>query len=156
MKSPRLLFLSTLLIAAALMATNHMVSRVPDIKDSTGTVTLPNGWRIAPAGKHVKLPGDLPMKMISVDAGSRVLVLTAGFHDHSLSVMDPRTAKLAATLDVVKAWDGMAFDAATGTVYVSGGGRAKPSFGNALAHLASPPAMLNFVYQPILRVQYAN
>lgn len=113
---------SILVLAAVVMATAYGVRRSPDVKDSTGAVMLPNGWRITPAGRHVALPGDLPMKMARVDGGSRVLVLTAGFHDHSLNVIDPRTAKLTTTLDVLKAWDGMAFDAKSGTVYLSGGG----------------------------------
>src|SRR5690242_19925076 len=117
MKHLRLILSLTVILAAALTATVQHAYRVPNLKDSTGSVTLPNGWRITPAGKHIKLAGDLPMKMASVDGGSRLLVLTAGFHDHSLTVIDPRTLAVTATLDVVKAWDGMAFDPASGTIY---------------------------------------
>ena len=119
-------------------------SRIPNITDSTGAVTLPNGWRITPAGKHVKLPGDLPMKMRVSGDGSQLLVLTGGYHDHSLSVIDVHNAERIATLDVVKTWDGMAFDAASGTVYLSGGGQPRRG-----------PAAKGSVDQPILRVHYA-
>ncbi len=65
------------------------------------------------------------MKMQVIADGSQLLVVTGGYHDHSLSVIDVHSAERTATLDVVKTWDGMAFDAATGTVYLSGGGHAK-------------------------------
>ncbi len=152
-----LLLLSTVLVAGiALAATTHLIRRMPDIKDSTGAITLPNGWRITPAGKHIKLPGDLPMKMAVVNGGSQILVLTAGFHDHSLNVITPGTQELTATLNVVKAWDGMAYDASSGAVYLSGGGHAKPSFGDALARLTNPPAMKDSLEKPILRARLAG
>src|SRR5271165_1053062 len=128
-------------LVAGLALAAIRANRVPNVKDSTGAVTLPNGWRITPAGKHVKLPGDLPMKMQVLGDGSQLLVLTGGYHDHSLSVIDVRTAERTATLDVVKTWDGMAFDAASGTVYLSGGGQAKRGFTDGLARLGLAAAM---------------
>ena len=105
-----------LIIGFGLAATINR-PRIPNVTDSTGAVTLPNGWRITPAGNHVKLPGDLPMKM-AVLSDSKLLVLTAGYHDHSLNIIDTRTREQVATLDVVKSWDGMAFDAPSGTVFL--------------------------------------
>ena len=129
--------------------------RLPDVTDSAGAVTLPNGWRITPAGTHIKLPGDLPMKMVVADGGSKLLVLTAGYHDHSLNVIDLRSRELTATLDVVKAWDGMAVDPATGTVYLSGGGRAKRGFTASLERLGLSSPMTDSLDKPILRARYA-
>jgi YVTN family beta-propeller protein len=150
--------LSILLTTAALaltlaLAASRLTHRVPDVTDSTGAVTLPNGWRITPAGKHVNLPGDLPMKM-ALPGGSQLLVLTAGYHDHSLSLIDVKTRELTASLDVVKAWDGMAFDAASGTAYLSGGGLPKRGFANVLARMTSP--MKSSIDKPILRVRLAD
>ena len=51
---------------------------LPDHITSDGKMVLPNGWRITPAGRHIKLPGDLPMKMI-VTADSKLIVNTAGY-----------------------------------------------------------------------------
>jgi YVTN family beta-propeller protein len=143
---------SALLIGLALAASR--VSRFPNVRDSTGAVTLPNGWRITPAGKHVQLPGDLPMKMRVLSDGS-VLVLTAGYHDHSLNVIDVRTGRVTATLDVVKAWDGMAFDAARGTVYLSGGGKPRSGFEETIARRPAA-AMKDSIDKPILRVRYSG
>src|SRR5437763_494430 len=109
MKRVGLLLSLILVLAIAIALAARTRHRMPDVTDSTGAVTLPNGWRITPAGKHIKLPGDLPMKMASA-GGSQLLVLTAGYHDHSLSVVDIKTREVTNTLDVVKAWDGMAFD----------------------------------------------
>jgi YVTN family beta-propeller protein len=145
----------TLTLAVALaVGAGVTLRRTPNVADSTGAMTLPNGWRITPAGKHVKLPGDLPMKMVTAGP-SQLLVLTAGYHDHSLNVVDVRTREVTATLDVVKAWDGMAFDPVSGIAYLSGGGgQPKPSFANLLARLTSP--MKESVDKAILRVRLAD
>ncbi|MEI9973266.1 MAG: YncE family protein [Ignavibacteriota bacterium] len=152
----RLLFLGSLALVSLIAAsmTIDRWRRIPDLKDSTGAVTLPNGWRITPAGKHVKLPGDLPMKMQVLADGAHLLVLTGGFHDHSLSVIDVHTAERIASVDVVKTWDGMAFDAATGTVYLSGGGHADNRLVQTMSELGLSPAMKDSIDSPILRVHY--
>jgi YVTN family beta-propeller protein len=147
--------MSLLGFALAARRTLDRSHRLPNVTDSTGAVTLPNGWRITPAGRHVKLPGDLPMKMQLTGDGSQLLVLTGGFHDHSLSVIDTRSAQQTATLDVVKTWDGMAFDAAGATVYLSGGGHGKRGFAAALAGLGLSPAMKDSIEKPILRVHFS-
>ncbi len=149
-----ILLLAVTIIGLGFAAAVRHPNRLPNVTDSTGAVTLPNGWRITPAGTHIALPGDLPMKMQNV--GSRLLVLTAGYHDHSLSVIDPSRAQSVATLDVVKAWDGMAFDAARGTVFLSGGGHAKRGFAELIARLGIRSAMKESIDTPILRVHYAD
>jgi YVTN family beta-propeller protein len=142
-------------LAGLILAAGLTRVRLPNVKDSTGATTLPNGWRITPAGKHVKLPGDLPMKM-QVLSESKLLVLTAGYHDHSLNVVDTKTQEVTATLDVVKSWDGMAFDSANGIVYLSGGGPGKRNFSDFLARYASSSPMREFIDKPILRARYAD
>jgi YVTN family beta-propeller protein len=147
-------FVSLLGLALAGKAIVNSAKRVPNITDSTGAVTLPNGWRITPAGTHVQLPGDLPMKMhVSAD-GSQLVVLTGGYHDHSLNVIDLRARKMKATIDVVKTWDGMAFDAKSGTMFLSGGGPGKTSFPATLKRLAITSPMKEFIDKPILRVTF--
>lgn len=151
------LLLSAVLAAGiAFAAGTRLLHRLPDVKDSTGAVTLPNGWRITPAGKHIKLPGDLPMKMVAVNGGSDLLVLTAGFHDHSLNVISPRTLEVTASLNVVKAWDGMAYDPSNGSIFLSGGGAGKPSLTQALTRLANPSPMKDSLDKPILRARFAD
>jgi len=141
---------------AGLAATLPRPNRLPDIKDSTAALTLPNGWRITPAGQHIELPGDLPMKMAVTGDGSQLLVLTAGFHDHSLSVIDTRKRERIATVDVVKAWEGMAFDPSSGTAYISGGGRPELGFVRAMAQFGLHPQMKDSIDKPILRVRWSG
>src|ERR1700730_13863447 len=116
-----------LLAAAGLVADKTKPQRkyvLPDRVNSEGRTTLPNGWRITPAGRHIKLPGDLPMKMI-VLADGKLLVNTAGWHDHDVNVIDMNTEKLEQSLDVGKNWAGMSFEPASGNVFISTGGTTK-------------------------------
>src|SRR6266704_163777 len=107
---------------------------LPDQPDSEGRTTLPNGWRITPAGRHIKLPGDLPMKMVVMDDG-KLLVNTAGWHDHDVDVIDMKSEKLEQSLDVGKNWDGMSFEQGTGSLFLSTGGTPKAGFEDAVANL---------------------
>src|SRR5260370_40875401 len=77
---------------------------LPDRINVEGRTTLPNGWRITPAGRHIKLPGDLPMKMI-VMADGQLLVNTAGWHDHHVNWIDMKPAKITQSPDVGKKRD---------------------------------------------------
>jgi len=158
MKRSRMILLLALLsaIGLAVAAKRGLERRLPNVTDSTGAVTLPNGWRITPAGMHIQLPGDLPMKMQVAAGGSLLLVNTGGYHDHSLNVIDTASRELAATLDVAKTWDGMAFDPVSGVVYLSGGGKAKNGFARVLARLGITGPMSDSIDKPILRVRYAD
>jgi YVTN family beta-propeller protein len=130
--------------------------RVPDVVDPDGAVTLPNGWRITPAGEHLKLPGDFPLEMVVSADGSKLLVNTGGFHDHSLSVIDLRTQTLTARLNVAKTWAGMAFDPATGIVYLSGGGQVIRRFDKVLKEPDLSQEMKDSVDKPILRALFTD
>jgi YVTN family beta-propeller protein len=126
-------------LGAGIAAKQTLEHRVANQTGPNGAVTLPNGWQITPAGHHVQLPGDLPMKIYATADGASVIVSTGGYHDHSLSVIDLKTAKIVSTVNVVKTWDGMAVDPASGVVYLSGGGPAK---------------MAGDLDKPILRVNF--
>ena len=143
-------------IGLAVAAKRGLEHRLPNVTDSTGAITLPNGWRITPAGTHIQLPGDLPMKMQTIAGSSQLIVNTGGYHDHSLNVIDTNTRKIAATLDVAKTWDGMAFDPQSGTVYLSGGGKAGNGFVQAMARLGLTGLMSESVDKPILRVRWTD
>jgi DNA-binding beta-propeller fold protein YncE len=74
-----------------------------------GDVTvLPNGWRIAPAGRHVQV-SDLPLNM-SFSPDARYLIVTNnGYSKPTFSVVDTRTLTVAATVAVDEAWLGLAW-----------------------------------------------
>ena len=130
--------------------------RWPDQRSANGALTLPNGWRITPAGEHVELPGDLPMKMYVIAGGSKLLVNTGGFHDHSLSVIDLKSHKLESSIDLVKSWDGMAFDSSSGTAYISGGGKLPAGGGRLVQLMGILSPMRASVDKPVLRVRYSG
>src|ERR1700686_4523659 len=126
-----------LVAAAGLIADKTKQQRkyvFPDRINAEGRTTLPNGWRIPPAGRHIKLPGDLPMKMI-VMADGKLLVNTAGWHDHDVNVIDMDTEKIEQSLDLGKNWVGMSFEPASGSVFISTGGTPKLGFQEAAANL---------------------
>ena len=125
---------------------------LPNKLTAEGRTTLPNGWRISPVGRHIKLPGDLPMKMI-VTGDGKLLVNSAGWHDHAVSVIDLKTEKLEQSLDVAKNWDGMSLDARTGTLFVSGGGPVVKGFS---PKPGLPAGIMEGLHQPVLRLHYAE
>ena len=95
---------------------------LPDLPDGAGTGTrLPNGWHVTPAGTPIALPGDLPLKMQFSPDGKSLLVLTGGYHDHGVSVIDPTSNRLVQSVDMDKDWAGMCFDPSGQTVYVAAG-----------------------------------
>lgn len=148
------------LAAAALIAERTALERkytLPDHITPDGKMMLPNGWRVTPAGRHIILPGDLPMKMI-VTADGKLLVNTAGWHDHDVNVIDIKSEKLEQSFDIGKNWDGMSLDPASGSVFVSSGGTPKAGFEKAAAQLKHQiaPEVMASVLKPVLRLHYAG
>ena len=89
---------------------------------------LPTGWKITPAGQQVPLPGDMVMKIIVSPDGKTVFANTAGWHDHSVNMVDAQTGRVAESVNVGKVWTGMAMNPATGAIFVSGGGAPSQQF----------------------------
>ncbi|HKV38591.1 MAG TPA: bifunctional YncE family protein/alkaline phosphatase family protein, partial [Blastocatellia bacterium] len=114
--------------------------------------TLPNGWRISPAGRQVQLPGDLVFKMLVTPDGKSLLVNTGGFHDHNVSIIDLATEKVQTSVDVWKDWAGMAFEPSSQTVFVSGGGPPGPLFAIEMKKRAASPLAFAETHHPVLRV----
>src|SRR5262245_9335851 len=52
-----------------------------------GVVLLPNGWRIAPAGKHVMV-GDLPLAMLVSPDGRWAIVTNNGYAKPTLTLVE--------------------------------------------------------------------
>ncbi len=74
-----------------------------------GNVTvLPNGWRIAPAGRHVQV-GDLPLNMILSPDGRYLIVTNNGYTAPTFSIVDTRPLAVTATVPVDEAWLGLAW-----------------------------------------------
>ena len=86
-----------------------------------GQVVLPNAWKISPAGKATKLPGDMPERMIFVGGGKYLLVNTGGYNEHGIAVLDAATGQLLHHVKVPRTFVGMCADAKGETIYLSGG-----------------------------------
>ena len=52
-----------------------------------GITQLPNGWRIAPAGRHAPI-GDLPLNMVWSPDGRYLLITNNGWSKPSITVFD--------------------------------------------------------------------
>ncbi len=119
-------------------------------------VLLPTGWKITPAGRQIPLPGDMVMKIIVSPDGKTVFANTAGYHDHSVNVIDAQTGKVAESVNVAKVWTGMAVNPATGAIFVSGGGTPSQQFITLAKNRKIAPEMIEALRLPVLRLQLDN
>jgi DNA-binding beta-propeller fold protein YncE len=84
-----------------------------------GSTTLPNGWRLAPAGKHLSL-SDLPLNFVLSPNGRYAIVTNNGLARPSLSVVDLTSWTVASTFALDAAWYGLAVSPDGSKVYVGG------------------------------------
>jgi YVTN family beta-propeller protein len=89
--------------------------------EGRGTVLLPNGWRIAPAGRHIPV-GDLPLAMLQSPDGRYVIVTNNGYAKPSLTVVDIERWLVKSKLPLEHAWLGLAWHPDAKRVYSSGAG----------------------------------
>ena len=84
------------------------------------TVTLPNGWRLSPAGRSLPL-GDLPLN-IAVSKSKKLLAVTNnGQSTQSIQLIDVATEKIIASTEIAKSWLGLAFSSDEKYLYAGGG-----------------------------------
>jgi YVTN family beta-propeller protein len=119
-------------------------------------ITLPVGWRITPAGRHLPLPGDMAMRIIVSPDGKHAFVNTAGWHDHSVNAIDLAGEKMVGTVNVGKDWTGMALDPKTNELFVSGGGVVTPQFTGLAKQRGISAETLEALKLPVLRLSFSN
>jgi len=130
---------------------------LPDRPDGNGAGTrLPNGWHVTPAGTPIPLPGDLPLKMAFSPDGKSLLVVTGGYHDHGVSVIDPATNKVTQSIPLGKVWAGMCFDAEGDDLYIAGGGPPSAEFLANAAKQGADAALTESFHHPILHLKFAG
>jgi DNA-binding beta-propeller fold protein YncE len=84
------------------------------------TVTLPNGWKLSPAGRSLPL-GDLPLN-IAVSRSQRLIAVTNnGQSVQSIQLINTKTEKVLDNIIISKSWYGLAFSADERFLYASGG-----------------------------------
>jgi DNA-binding beta-propeller fold protein YncE len=98
-------------------------TRIHPGPQSDGSILLPTGWAIYPAGKQIPL-STLPMAAALSPDDRYLLVLNGGFLPPSISVIDLQTETETARAAVKDAWHGITFNKAGDKVYVGGGSEA--------------------------------
>jgi len=86
-----------------------------------GDTLLPNGWRIAPAGRHLTV-GDMPLAMAESPDGETLVVTNNGYSKPSLTVVDLRNLYVREKAPVDDAWLGLVWHPDGQRLYSSGGG----------------------------------
>jgi YVTN family beta-propeller protein len=84
-----------------------------------GATLLPNGWRIAPAGRHLPV-GDFPMAFVPSPDGRYLIVSNNGYATPSLVVVDSRTFTIRSTLPIDFAWLGLVWHPDGKRLYTTG------------------------------------
>lgn len=84
-----------------------------------GVTLLPNGWKLAPAGRHLSI-GDLPLSMLESPDGAYLIVANNGWSKPSLTVVDLRRETVVQKRALDHAWLGLAWHPDGKRVYSSG------------------------------------
>ncbi|MFL6235111.1 MAG: YncE family protein, partial [Thermoanaerobaculia bacterium] len=111
-----------LLLAAALPAAASQKPKTSRPGQGAGGVTLlPNGWRIAPAGRHITV-GDLPLAMAESPDGRTLVISNDGYSKPTLSLVDLKTLDVRQKVVVANTWLGALWHPDGKRLYLSGGG----------------------------------
>ena len=71
-----------------------------------GVTVLPNGWRLAPAGRHVGV-GGLPMNLVPSPDGRFLAISSSGWSKPTISIFDTHTLQVVSHADVDHTWLGL-------------------------------------------------
>src|SRR5262245_50288341 len=100
-----------------------------------GVTQLPNGWQIAPVGRHSQI-GDLPLNMVWSPDGRYLIVTNNGWSKPSLTIFDTTNFYIKTVVAVDHAWLGLAWHPDGKRLFASGA-----AF-NVVNQFAWEPAML--------------
>jgi DNA-binding beta-propeller fold protein YncE len=116
----RILAVGILVALAAAVGALAQQTSPPQLPGAAnGQTLLPNGWRIAPAGKHVAV-GDLPLAMVESADGRYAIIANNGYQKPSLTVMDLRRLSVTQRVPLDSAWLGLAWHPDGKRLYCSG------------------------------------
>jgi len=113
-------------IAVCLLLVSTTVVSFADVAPSqrpgalgAGLTLLPNGWTIAPAGRHVPV-GSLPLAITQSADGRSLFIASNGFERPAVVVVDPVQLYVRGSVLLDHAWLGMAWHPDGSRLYVSG------------------------------------
>lgn len=104
------------------------VSALPDRSDKPpewpgvrgrGVTLLPNGWRIAPAGRSIQV-GDFPLSMVASADGRYVIITNNGWSKPTLTIVDVMQRYVRTRVPLEHAWLGLAWHPDGKRLYSSG------------------------------------
>jgi YVTN family beta-propeller protein len=84
-----------------------------------GVTLLPNGWRLAPAGRQVTV-GGLPMNLVPSPDGRFIAISTSGWSTPALSIFDTHTLQIISKADVDHTWLGLVWHPDGKRLFASG------------------------------------
>lgn len=87
-----------------------------------GSILLPNGWRVAPAGKMLAV-GTLPLNLVTSPDGRYAIITNNGIAKPSFSIVDLANWTVKNTVPVENAFLGLAWSADGTKLYSGGGGQ---------------------------------
>ena len=117
----------TILVAALIAACAATASTLGDTTPSArpgplggGVTLLPNGWKIAAAGRHLPV-GHLPLALEQSRDGRSLFIASNGFEQPAIVVVDPEQLYVRGSVVLDHAWLGLAWHPDGERLYVSGG-----------------------------------
>lgn len=87
---------------------------------AAGTVLLPNGWSLKPAGSQSRL-GDLPVQIAIHPAEPVLAILHAGYGEHEVVTVDAGTGRVIGRVALPETFAGLAWSADGKVLYAGGG-----------------------------------
>src|SRR5262245_32606723 len=128
----------------------------PGPDPNTKATILPTGWKITPAGRQIQLPGDMAMKIVFSADNKYLFVNTAGWHDHSVSVVDLASEKIISSFNIGKDWAGMAIAPKTNELFVSGGGPLTEQFSAQAKTRNIAAETIDAMRLPVMRLGFSS
>jgi YVTN family beta-propeller protein len=98
----------------------------------------------------------MPLRIAPAADGKSMLIVTGGYHDHSLEVIDPEHATVRQHIALGKAWAGLAVDGARRAIYVSGGGPVTSYMRQDREVAALPARVQASLIRPIIRLSWQS
>src|SRR5712692_6203738 len=93
----------------------------PPGPQGSGVTLLPNGWRIAPAGRHITV-GDMPLAMVESPDGRHLIISNDGYAKPTLAVVDVARMVIRQRLTLDNAWLGLVWHPDGRHLFSSGAG----------------------------------
>ena len=76
---------------------------VPAQAPADGSILLPNGWSLSPAGRSILLSSDLPLNMAVSPDGGWLAVTNNGHGKQTIDLIDLKSGRLVDQVEIGKA-----------------------------------------------------